>query len=118
MAQKAKKSDTNKETKDTRVTRIKATDTAPAKKTTATSASKKPATKKAVSSPKKERTNGFVAFLGYFKGAWAELREVRWPTRRTTWGLTLAVLVFTLFFLVLIVLLDTGFKFLFEQILR
>ncbi len=55
---------------------------------------------------------------GYFKGAWAELRQVHWPTRRATWGLTSAVLLFSAFFVVFITLLDAGFKYVFEQILR
>lgn len=60
----------------------------------------------------------FVAIGGYFKGAWFELREVRWPTRKATWSLTGAVLVFTALIAAIILLLDAGFKFLFEIILR
>lgn len=73
--------------------------------------------------PRVARTprNPFVKTLfsigGYFKGAWFELRQVRWPTRRATWGLTLAVLIFSAFFVLLIVLLDYLFKSLFELIL-
>lgn len=69
--------------------------------------------------PKKQSSskNIFQAIGGYFKGAWQELRQVRWPNRRTTWALTFAVIIFTIFFLVLITLLDTAFKFLFEQII-
>ena len=59
----------------------------------------------------------FVALGRYFKGAWVELRQVRWPTRRATWSLTGAVLLFTGFFVVMVLLLDAGFKLLFEQIL-
>ncbi len=59
----------------------------------------------------------FVALGGYFKGAWFELRQVRWPNRRATWSLTGAVLLFTAFFVVLILLLDVLFKYLFEIIL-
>ncbi|MBC7868794.1 preprotein translocase subunit SecE [Candidatus Saccharibacteria bacterium] len=54
----------------------------------------------------------------YFKGAWYELRQVRWPDRKQTWGLTAAVMIFSAFFIVLIVLLDALFKYLFEIILR
>lgn len=54
---------------------------------------------------------------GYFKGAWVELRQVRWPNRRATWSLTFAVLVYSAFFVVLVLLLDAGFKYLFELIL-
>lgn len=60
----------------------------------------------------------FVAIGGYFKGAWLELRQVRWPTRKATWELTLAVIVFTAFFTTIILLLDAGFKSLFEIILK
>ena len=55
---------------------------------------------------------------GYFKGSWSELRQVRWPNRRATWGLVLAFLLFGGFFVVLIVLLDAGFKELFNLILK
>jgi len=58
------------------------------------------------------------AIGGYFKGAWFELRQVRWPDRKATWSLTLAVILFTAFFFVLIVLLDAGFKELFNLILK
>jgi preprotein translocase SecE subunit len=75
-----------------------------------------------------KKTNKFVAILkkplkplvsfgGYFKGSWIELRQVRWPDRKATWSMTLAVLLFTAFFVVLIVLLDAGFKFLFDKII-
>ena len=71
---------------------------------------------------RKETTNPFLKTLfsigGYFKGAWTELRLVRWPTRRATWGLTLAVILFSAFFVVIILLLDILFKFLFEIILK
>jgi len=55
---------------------------------------------------------------GYFKGSWVELRQVRWPDRKATWSLTFAVLLFTIFFVVMIVLLDAGFKYLFDLILK
>lgn len=73
---------------------------------------KKPKTKRGV------RGVGVLKSIGgYFKGAWVELRQVRWPTRRATWGLTGAVLIYTAFFVVLVLLLDAGFKFMFEIIL-
>lgn len=53
----------------------------------------------------------------YFKGAWYELRQVRWPDRKASWSLTGAVLLFTGLFVVLILLLDLLFKYLFELIL-
>jgi len=57
------------------------------------------------------------AFGGYFKGAWEELREVRWTNRRATWSLTLAVIAFSAFFAGLILGLDTLFQYLFKEIL-
>lgn len=59
----------------------------------------------------------FIATGNYFRGAWYELRQVRWPNRRATWGLTAAVLGFTAFFVILILLLDALFKYLFQLIL-
>lgn len=53
----------------------------------------------------------------YFKGSWYELKQVRWPTRKATWGLTIAVLIFSAFFVALIMLLDYGFNALFELII-
>ena len=62
-------------------------------------------------------TRPFRAMGEYFKGAWYELRQVRWPNRRATWSMTLAVLIYSAFFIVIILLLDAGFKYLFELIL-
>lgn len=59
----------------------------------------------------------FAAIGGYFKGSWQELRQVRWPNRRATWGLTVAVLIFTAFFTLLIVALDAGFEYILNRIL-
>jgi len=66
---------------------------------------------------KQPRKNVFVRMGRYFKGAWTELRLVRWPDRKATWGMTGALLVFTLFFVVVILILDYGFSELFKFIL-
>lgn len=111
----------------TKVTRIKASDdTAPAKKPVKAKNSAKSKDKlitkadqaviNANSSAEKKR-NVFVRIGGYFKGAWLELKQVRWPTRKATWGLTLAVILFSAFFVVLILLLDTFFKYIFQLII-
>jgi len=103
----------------TNVTRIKAKDetkpaTKPAKKTTVKAKKVKTPSDK----PARRSKNNVLRRIGaYFKGAWAELRLVRWPNRRATWQLTVAVILFSLFFLALIVLLDTLFKYLFELII-
>lgn len=124
VAQKSKTSGSKAKssTSTTKVTRITATDAAPKAKTTkaTTSSSTKKVVKKADETPKKttEKRQGIIAsIVEYFKGSWAELRQVRWPNRRTTWGLTIAVLIFTVFFVLLITVLDYAFQLLFKQIL-
>lgn len=105
------------------VVRIKAGSTTPKKeKTTKITKTKDSAKATAVASiadkpAKKQRRNPLRAIGGYFKGAWFELRQVHWPTRKATWSLTFAVLAYTAFFMALILLLDAGFKALFEVIL-
>lgn len=91
------------------VTRITATDTKPKKTKTATAPAQEGSDQ-----PAPRRRNPLSAIGGYFKGAWYELRQVRWPNRRATWSLTMAVLLFTAVFTVLILLLDALFKYLFE----
>ena len=99
-----------------RITRIRTASTAsadkqPAPAAPAASAAKPRRSLKGIGRP-------FVLIGGYFKGAWQELREVRWPNRRTTWSMTGALIAFTAFFVVLILLLDALFKYLFELILK
>ncbi len=59
----------------------------------------------------------FVAFFRYLKDSWHELRQVRWPNRKTTWKMVFAVLVYTALFAVIISLLDLFFSWLFNLIL-
>ena len=127
------------------VTRVRATESAPVKKVTKPKASvtKVKATSKSaakaaptevkakavkaapVEAPAKRRRSikpGIAlkpvkATGSYFAGAWNELKQVRWPTRRATWSLTGAVLLYTLFFTVLVLVLDAIFKYTFELIL-
>jgi preprotein translocase SecE subunit len=54
----------------------------------------------------------------YFKESWQELKLVRWPDRKSTWKMTAAVVVFTAFFMTLIVLLDGLFDWLFKLIIK
>ena len=120
MAQKGKSS-----TSKTTVHRIKATGDAPKKanksaktkdiNTKETKVSKRP---KTVKTAKKSPKNALSAVGGYFKGAWHELKLVRWPTRSATWAMTVAVLAFTFMFVIVILLLDAGFNWMFEQILK
>lgn len=59
----------------------------------------------------------FAALWGYFRGAWYELRQVRWPDRASSWQMTGALIGFCIFFVAAILLLDAGFKYLFEQLI-
>lgn len=59
----------------------------------------------------------FVAVATYIKGSWHEIKQVRWPDRKATWSLTLAVILFSVFFAVVILLLDYLFGMLFQEIL-
>lgn len=62
-----------------------------------------------------DKVFGFLSPLKtYLKGAWYELTQVRWPNRRATWSLTLAVIGFSAFFGVIILLLDVLFEYLFK----
>lgn len=122
MAQKKKSS--KAVSSETTVTRIKAADTKPAainqtpKQKIADQPESIAEKKKKVKKPSaKGLARPFVATGGYFKGAWYELKQVRWPNRRATWSLTGAVLLYTAFFVVLVLLLDGLFKFIFDLIL-
>lgn len=95
----------------TTVRRITATDDAP-KKPAAKAAAKTETVRKQKAKSSEEKQ------IGYFRGAWHELKQVRWPTRSATWSLTAAVLIFTAIFVVLILLLDGGFNWIFNQILK
>lgn len=106
-----------------KVTRIKATDDTPKKSKASAQGSSK-----AVKAPKvakkpvalvetSKNKNIFARIGGYFKGAWIELRQVRWPNRQATWALTLAVILFSLAFMALVTLLDAFFKWIFELII-
>ena len=59
----------------------------------------------------------FVAFFRYLRDSWKEIRQVRWPSRKATWKMVLAVIVYTTLFVVLISLLDMFFTWLFNIIL-
>lgn len=115
MATKSKATTAKAKTSSSTVVRVRATDDVPSKEKAA-KVVKKPAAAKAAGK-KKTSKNPFVALGNYFKGAWQELRQVRWPNRQATWSMTAALLVFTAFFVALILLLDALFKYLFQLIL-
>lgn len=58
----------------------------------------------------------FVALGRYLRDSWRELCMVRWPSRKATWKMTLAVLIYCAIFIIFIVLLDMFFTFIFNLI--
>ena len=75
--------------------------------------------KTAASNPKNSKSlrNPLSAITGYFRGAWQEIKQVRWPDRRSTWGMVGALIVFTAALFLVIILLDYGFAWLFKLIM-
>ena len=60
----------------------------------------------------------FVALGRYLRDSWREIRQVRWPNRKATWKMVLAVLVYTALFVLIITLLDMFFTWLFSLIIK
>ncbi|MGE5298510.1 MAG: preprotein translocase subunit SecE [Acidobacteriota bacterium] len=108
-----------KKTAGTKVTRITASDAgkaaAPGVQSGKPARGQKTATQAAAA--KKPTKNPFARLMRYFKGAWHELRQVRWPDRKNTWAMTGALLAFTVFFIIVILVLDFAFSELFKLIL-
>lgn len=84
-------------------------------KTAKTSVKTKTAASKSKNS--KSRRNPLSTITGYFRGAWQEIKQVRWPDRRSTWGMVGALIVFTAALFLVIILLDYGFAWLFKLIM-
>lgn len=59
----------------------------------------------------------FVALFRYLRDSWREIRQVRWPNRKLTWKMVLAVFIYTILFVALISLLDVFLTWLFNIIL-
>ncbi len=60
----------------------------------------------------------FVYFGRYVRDSWQEIRQVRWPSRKATWKLFLAILIYTLLFVAVIMLLDALFTWLFNTVIK
>lgn len=59
----------------------------------------------------------FCAIGRYLRDSWREIRQVRWPNRKLTWKMVVAVVIYATLFLILITLLDLLFDFIFKLIL-
>lgn len=130
-----------KTTSETKVTRITASDKGPKKGSSKSEAtkvhkltskekaeisenknlkkSKQKVSKAEIAVQKAEKQSGdrrrpLRAAGQYFRGAWYELRQVRWPDRSNTWQMTGALIAFTVFIATIILLLDALFKYLFK----
>lgn len=60
----------------------------------------------------------FVALGRYLRDSWREIRQVRWPNRKATWKMTLAVLVYVALFMIFLTLLDVFFTFIFDLLFK
>jgi preprotein translocase SecE subunit len=105
---KAKKSENKK---------VRAKEAAEAKK--AAKAEKK-AAKKAAREGKKVFIlfRPFVALGRYIRDSFRELRQVRWPDRKSTWKMTFSVILYVILIATFIMLLDALFTFIFNLILK
>lgn len=78
---------------------------------------KKRANKKPMPKPLRVITAPFRGIGRYLKNSWIELRQVRWPNRKATWKMVLAVFVYTALLITVITLLDVFFTWIFNLIL-
>ncbi len=58
----------------------------------------------------------FIALGHYLRDSWRELRQVHWPSRKATWQMLIAVILYAALFMVLITLFDLFFTWLFNLI--
>ena len=81
------------------------------------------AEKKAAKKAAKEGKKVFILFrpfatIGrYIKESFQEVRQVRWPDRKSTWKMTISVILYVLLVAAIIMLLDAFFTFIFSQLL-
>ena len=60
-----------------------------------------------------------IVYLGrYIRDSWREIRQVRWPSRKATWKLVLAIFVYTGIFIAIIMLLDALFTWVFGMLVK
>ena len=100
-----KKATANKKTTKTTTVKVEKTTKVAKKTDKKTARADKKAARKAAKAEKKADKK-----VGYFKGAWQELRQVRWPSRKNTWKMTLSVIAYVLIFAGIIMVLDLIFQ--------
>ncbi len=101
-----------------KITKVKASE-ASGKTSKATEKDAKSAVKKAEKANKKPfiLIRPLVYFARYIRDSWREIRQVRWPSRKATWKLFFAILIYTLLFVAVIMLLDALFTWIFETVI-
>lgn len=60
----------------------------------------------------------FIRLGRYLRDSWREIRQVRWPNRKATWKMTLAVLVYVALFMIFLTLIDMLFTFIFDLLFK
>lgn len=60
----------------------------------------------------------FVRFGRYIRDSWREIRQVRWPNRKATWKMVLAVIGYCIIFMAFLLVLDLFFTWLFNLLLN
>ncbi|MBR5669597.1 preprotein translocase subunit SecE [Candidatus Saccharibacteria bacterium] len=101
--------------KITRKVSVKAKNSESKKTKIAAKKAEKAADKDAKKSLKK--ADGKEKKVGYFRGAFRELRQVRWPNRKETWKMTLSVIIYVVILAAAIMLLDALLQLIFNQLL-
>ncbi|MBR2997402.1 preprotein translocase subunit SecE [Candidatus Saccharibacteria bacterium] len=105
-----------KEVEKTKTTKISAKNTKPAKSVKSAEKAVKPAKTDTTKKPF-ILLRPIIGLGRYFRNSWGELRQVHWPTRKYTWQMTLAMLVYCAIFFAFIVLLDALFSLIFNNLL-
>ncbi len=122
-----KKADKSEDAEVTRKVSIKAKNSENKKVRAKQAAAAKKAEKaelKAAKETKAEKKKVFILFrpfaaIGrYIRDSFREVRQVRWPDRKSTWKMTLSVVVYVMLIAATIMLLDAFFTFIFNQLLK
>ncbi|MCL1929781.1 preprotein translocase subunit SecE [Candidatus Saccharibacteria bacterium] len=109
---KAKTNDQAKKTAREVKVKVKDNDNAKGKTKVKSKTTKKPTKDiKSKKQSQKEDTKN------YFVGAWRELRQVHWTNRRATWTLTIAVILFSGFFALFILVADWIWNWLMQEVI-
>ncbi len=74
--------------------------------------------KEAKKEPKKVRRNPISRFFAYIRDSFREIKLVKWPNRKESWSMTLAVIIYSLIIIAVVVLLDNLYSWLFKLVVK